>query len=103
MYVLKTSSINTTNQLFQLLTCTYFRQISEILQTTSLSSIWSFLSNPAFGQLMMFRYSTVQYSIVQYSTGQLMMFRIALVAAGFFVGFPLLALKGPLGAELIAG
>ena len=56
----KTSSINTTNQLFQLLTCTYFRQISEILQTTSLSSIWSFLSNPAFGQLMMFRYSTVQ-------------------------------------------
>ena len=63
--------------------CSYFRQISEILQTTSLSSIWSFLSNPAFGQLMMFR--------------------IALVATGFFVGFPLLALKGPLGAELIAG
>ena len=54
-------------------------------------------------QYSIVQYSTVHYSIVQYSTGQLMMFRIALVAAGFFVGFPLLALKGPLGAELIAG
>ena len=31
----------------------------------------------------------------------LMIFRITIVALSFAVGFPLLALKGPLGADLI--
>ena len=59
----------------------FFLQISTILETQTLAGVWSFLTDPDFGMLMMFR--------------------IGIVALSFFIGFPLLALKGPLGDGLI--
>ena len=59
----------------------FFLQISTILETQTLAGVWSFLTDPDFGILMMFR--------------------ISIVALAMFVGFPLLALKGPLGDGLI--
>ena len=56
-------------------------QISEILETQTLAGVWSFLTDPDFGMLMIFR--------------------ITIVALSFAVGFPLLALKGPIGSNLI--
>jgi len=55
--------------------------ISEILETQTLAGVWSFLTDPDFGMLMIFR--------------------ITIVALSFAVGFPLLALKGPIGSDLI--
>ena len=59
----------------------FFLQISTILETQTLAGVWSFLTDPDFGILMMFR--------------------VTIVALAMFVGFPLLALKGPLGDGLI--
>ena len=56
-------------------------QISEILETQTVAGVWSFLTDPDFGMLMIFR--------------------ITIVALSFAVGFPLLALKGPIGSDLI--
>ena len=56
-------------------------QISEILETQTIAGVWTFLTDPDFGMLMIFR--------------------ITIVALSFAVGFPLLALKGPIGSDLI--